>query len=53
MFLYQSYDNFIEKTKAELNKEPEAKAGTGNENSTSAGEHSGIKTSAHRYLGPL
>lgn len=43
----QSYDNFIEKTKAELNKKPEA--GTESKNYVSIGEHSGLETSAYRY----
>lgn len=49
--LHQSYDDFIEKTKAELKKEPEA--GTDSKTSILTGEHSGIETPAQMYEGPL
>ncbi|KAM9358354.1 centrosome-associated protein 350 [Symphorus nematophorus] len=46
----ESYDNFIEKTKAELNKEPDSTADTKSQikDSTSVAEQSSVKTPAHR-----
>ncbi|XP_033477204.2 centrosome-associated protein 350 isoform X1 [Epinephelus lanceolatus] len=46
----ESYNNFIEKTKAELNKEPDSTSDTKvqNKDSTSIAEQSSIKTPAHR-----
>ncbi|XP_042372922.1 centrosome-associated protein 350 isoform X2 [Plectropomus leopardus] len=43
----ESYDNFIEKTKAELNKKPDSTPDT-NRDSTSIAEQSSIKPPAHR-----
>uniref|UniRef100_A0A671YSY9 Centrosomal protein 350 n=1 Tax=Sparus aurata TaxID=8175 RepID=A0A671YSY9_SPAAU len=47
----ESYDNFIEKTKAELNKKPDLTPDTESQikDSTSIAEQSSIKTPAHRY----
>ncbi|XP_073332105.1 centrosome-associated protein 350 [Pagrus major] len=46
----ESYDNFIEKTKAELNKKPDLTPDTKSQikDSTSIAEQSNIKTPAHR-----
>ncbi|KAM8744654.1 centrosome-associated protein 350 isoform 2-T2 [Acanthopagrus schlegelii] len=46
----ESYDNFIEKTKAELNKKPDLTPDTESQikDSTSVAEQSSIKTPAHR-----
>lgn len=51
LFSFQSYDNFIEKTKAELNKKPDLTPDTESQikDSTSVAEQSSIKTPAHRY----
>lgn len=48
---FQSYNTFIEKTKAELNKEPDSTPDTRSqvEDSTSKEEQTGIKPPAHRY----
>uniref|UniRef100_A0A3Q3EFZ2 Centrosomal protein 350 n=1 Tax=Labrus bergylta TaxID=56723 RepID=A0A3Q3EFZ2_9LABR len=48
----ESYDNFIEKTKAELNKEPDSTLDSNSQikDSASVAEQSSIKAAAHRYL---
>lgn len=51
MFSFQTYDNFIEKTKAELNKKPDLTPDTESQikDSNSIAEQSSIKTPSHRY----
>lgn len=51
LFSFQSYDNFIEKTKAELNKEPDSTPDTKSQiiDSISIAEQSSIKSPVPRY----
>lgn len=50
-FYFQTYDDLIEKTKAELNKEPDSTPDTRSQTKdySSVADHSSIKPSAHRY----